>query len=63
MRPIRLRDEDPPDDTIVVVRGGEMNGATVRRTATDAFDEFGIYAVSVFLTLDTPFDELCRARP
>jgi hypothetical protein len=29
-----------------------MNGATVRRTATDAFHEFGIYSVSVFLAID-----------
>ena len=52
MRPIVVRDEEPPDDTVVVVRGGEMNGDTVRRTASDAFDEFGIYTVSVFLALD-----------
>ena len=36
VRPIVVRDEEPPDDTVVVVRGGEMNGDTVRRTATDA---------------------------
>ncbi len=63
MRPIVLRDEDAPDDAVVVVRGGEMNGDTVRRTATDAFDEFGIYAVSVFLALDVSVEQLCRDRP
>ena len=63
MRPIVVRDEEPPDDTVVVVRGGEMNGDTVRRTATDAFDEFGIYTVSVFLALDATVDDLCRDRP
>ena len=63
MRPIVVRDEEAPDDTVVVVRGGEMNGDTVRRTATDAFDEFGIYTVSVFLALDATVDELCRDRP
>ena len=40
-----------------------MNGDTVRRTASDAFDEFGIYTVSVFLALDVTVDELCRDRP
>ena len=63
MRPIIVRDEEPPDDTVVVVRGGEMNGDTVRRTASDAFDEFGIYTVSVFLALDDTVEVLCRGRP
>lgn len=63
MRPIVLRDEAAPDDAIVVVRGGEMNHDTVRRTATDAFDEFGIYTVSVFLVLDGSPDDLCRDLP
>jgi hypothetical protein len=63
MRPIVVRDEEAPDETVVVVRGGEMNGDTVRRTAADAFDEFGIYTVSVFLTLDATVDEICRERP
>ena len=63
MRPIVVRDEEAPDDVVVVVRGGEMNGDTVRRTATDAFDEFGIYTVSVFLALDATVDELCQDRP
>ena len=29
-----------------------MNSDHVRRTATDAYDEFGLYTVSVFLALD-----------
>jgi hypothetical protein len=63
VRPIIVRDEEPPDDTVVVVRGGEMNGDTVRRTANDAFDEFGLYTVSVFLALDDTVEVLCRGRP
>jgi hypothetical protein len=62
VRPIIVRDEEPPDDTVVVVRG-EMNGDTVRRTASDTFDEFGIYTVSVFLALDDTVEVLCRDRP
>ena len=63
MNPIVLRAEEPPDDTVVVIRGGEMTGEFVRRTATDAHEELGIYAVSVFLTLDATVDELCGREP
>ena len=60
MKRIALRDEDVPDDAVVVVRGGEMNSDHVRRSATDAYDEFGLYAVSVFLAQDASVAELCR---
>jgi len=57
-----VRVEEAPDDAIVVVRGGEMNSDTVRRTATDAFDEYGVYSVSVFVAIDASVEELCRER-
>jgi hypothetical protein len=60
---IALRDEDVPADAVVVVRGGEMNGDHVRRTATDAYDEYGLYTVSVFLVLDSSVEALCRDLP
>jgi hypothetical protein len=60
LKRIALRDEDVPDDAVVVVRGGEMNSDHVRRSATDAYDEFGLYAVSVFLAQDASVSELCR---
>lgn len=63
MNPIELRAEEPPADAIVVIRGGEMTGEFVRRTATAAHDELGIYAVSVFLALDDTVEELCAAEP
>lgn len=63
MKPIVLRAEEPPEDTVVVIRGGEMTEEFVRRTATDAHDELGIYAVSVFLALDADVDALCSAEP
>lgn len=40
-----------------------MQSAYIRRTATDAHDEFGIYAVSVFLALDEPVPALCGREP
>jgi hypothetical protein len=60
---IELRHELPPDDAVVVVRGGQMSSAYVRRTASDAFDEIGIFTVSVFLALDQGVDQLCEAEP
>jgi hypothetical protein len=63
VNPIVLRVEDPPDDAVVVIRGGEMTGEFVQRTATDAHEELGIYAVSVFLTLDAAVEDLCASEP
>ena len=59
MRPLLLRDEPPPDDAVAVVRGGEMNSAFVRVSAQDAFDDFGVFTISVSLTIDGSVDELC----
>jgi hypothetical protein len=60
---LALRNEAPPADTVVVVRGGQMASEFVRRTARDAFDETGVYSVSVFLALDDPVADLCRQEP
>jgi hypothetical protein len=60
---LTLRNEEPPDETVVVVRGGEMASDYIRRTARDAFDETGVFSVSVFLGLDEPLPELCRREP
>jgi hypothetical protein len=63
VRPLILRDELPPDDAIVVVRGGTMNSEFVRSSATDAFDDFGFFGVSVSLALECAVDELCSNDP
>lgn len=63
MKPIVLREEEPPNDTTVVIRGGAMTSDTIIRTATDAYEELGIYAVSVFLALDQELSMLCSAEP
>jgi hypothetical protein len=63
MRLLSVRGEEPPGDTIVIVRGGEMNSEYVRRSAAQSFDEFGFYGVSVFAALDLEVAELCRAEP
>jgi hypothetical protein len=63
MKFLALRNEEPPDETVVVVRGGEMSSEYVRRTARDAFEETGVYTMSVYLALDGPFADLCRTEP
>ena len=62
LEPIILRDEEPPDDAVVVVRGGEILIEFVHRTAQDAHDEIGIYAVSVFLALGESVEVLCARQ-
>lgn len=62
-RLVVLRGDDPPAEAHVVIRGGEhgMSAATLRRTASRCFEEFGFYGVSVFVAIDTSVDDLCRA--
>ena len=45
MKELVLREELPPDDVVVVVRGGEMNSDFVRRTATRSYEEVGVFTV------------------
>lgn len=61
MNPLVLRSELPPDDTVVVVRGGEMNSAHVRASAQDSFDDFGVFTISVSLAPDLTVGELCMS--
>ena len=52
MNPLRRRAEDPPDDTLVVVRGGTLDAARLRRDATLTFRRFGEYGISVLAAPD-----------
>jgi hypothetical protein len=61
--PILLRVEEPPEDTVIVVRGGEMSADYVRHTARNSFKENRVYALSVFLALDLPIERLCADEP
>lgn len=58
-----IRREHPPDDAVVVVRAGVMAPDRVVDTATDAFEDFGVYTVSVEAAIDISVDELCRSSP
>lgn len=63
----RLRPEQPPDDVVVVVRGGTGTLDKLRRHAlrtARAWDLDGapLHGISVFAVLDQSLDELLRAR-
>ena len=62
-RLLPIRGEEPPDDTVVIIRAGVMATDSVRRTARDAFDDFGLYLVSVEAVLEGTVEETCRTSP
>ncbi len=45
-----MRTEAPPDDLLLVVRGGanSLNDVALERSTSDCFEEFGFFGVSVF---------------
>lgn len=63
MRFVSLRGEDPPGETVVVIRAGVsgMTPESLRRTATASHLEYGFYGVSVFLAIDVSVEELCTS--
>ena len=58
-----VRDEEPPDDTVVVVRGGLASADSIRRTAEISQSLHGFYGVSVFLALGITINDLVRRTP
>jgi len=52
MSRFRLRHEDVPDDSLVVIRGGVMDEPSLRRDARIAFLRFGEYGVSALAAPD-----------
>jgi hypothetical protein len=61
---IPIRGEDPPDDVVVIIRAGVMSFETLRRTATDSFEDFGAYLISVEAVLDgLSVAQVCRVSP
>jgi hypothetical protein len=57
-----LRDEDPPNDTIIIVRGGLLEAHAVRKTTNDCLRDFGFIGLSVFAAIDMTMDDLCRTN-
>jgi hypothetical protein len=51
------------DDTVVVVRGGELVREILEQDALRAFDVYGTYAISVFAADGVTVDELAQEPP
>jgi hypothetical protein len=63
-RLLPIRGEEPPADTVVIIRAGVMSLDTLRRTASDSFDDFGAYLVSVEAVLGgCSIADTCRTSP
>jgi len=61
MRAPELRDEEPPDDAVVVIRGGlhSLDTEKVIQGCEDSFVDFGFYGLSVFAAFDGDVEALC----
>lgn len=61
VEPLPIRQEEPPDDAIIVIRAGLMDDANVMHSARRTFRRFGIYAISVEAALDGTVEQTCRS--
>jgi hypothetical protein len=59
-KPLPLRIDAPPDDTVVIIRAGVMTEENVRVSADRAFQYHGLYAISVEAVIDSSLEETCR---
>ena len=62
-RLLPIRGEEPPDDTVVIIRAGVMAPESVRRTASDSFEDFGMYLVSVEAVLEGTVESTWSTSP
>jgi hypothetical protein len=63
-RLLAIRGEEPPADTVLIIRAGVMSLETLRRTASDSFDDYGAYLISVEAVLgDSTIADTCRRSP
>lgn len=58
-----IRTGDTLADTEIVVRGGELVAAAVRRDAMRMRDVYGAFGISVFAFRGTTIDELAQSSP
>jgi hypothetical protein len=63
VRPILLRDEEPPADAVIVVRGGLLTADSVRRTVERCRRQFGFLGVSVYGAVEMRLPKLISAVP
>jgi hypothetical protein len=51
------------DDTVVVVRGGELDADLIRTDARRMHEVYGIHGISVFAVRQVPLEELAQRSP
>lgn len=51
------------DETVLVVRGGELDAVLLGADATRMHDIYGIFGISVFAVRSIPLDELAQLSP
>ena len=51
------------DDTVLVVRGGDLDRDVLRQDAERMFSVYGVYGISVFSLRDISLDELAQQPP
>ena len=50
-------------DTVVIVRGGDLDRDLLRADAKRMYQVYGIYGISVFAVREVPLDELAQQSP
>ena len=63
MRSIRLRDEVPPDDATIVVRGGLLTATSVEMSLERCRRQYGFLGLSVYGAVNMSVAELVAAVP
>ena len=63
MRAVVLRDEEPPNDATIVVRGGLLLAESIRRTAERCRREYGFLGLSVYGAVGMTVIELTSTVP
>lgn len=59
----RLREEEPLDPEVTVVRGGELDTVVLRADAARYHEIYGTYGISVFALRDIILAELAQQTP
>lgn len=57
------RQEQPPDDAIVVIRAGVLSGGSVEDAANRCLEGYGVLGISVEGAMDLSVADACRASP
>ena len=59
----RLREEEPLDSGVMVVRGGELDPVVLRTVALRYQEIYGTYGISVFALRGVALEELAQQTP